>query len=398
MIKFRWVPRLPAKCALDASLVKKRVRFNFSKVSLQFDLSESLFSSLGVDVGTRALLNSLRKNKAIEYSKILDLGCGYGPIGLFLKAQDPSREVHMVDRDALAVAFASRNAQLNGLAVKVYSSLDYEQVDGEFSLIATNFPAKTATKGLQVFVYGASGHLASEGVLAIVVVRELTRRLKRILNMPEINVLYEELKKGYSIFHVGFSAAIRPSAEKYERQETILQLSKRYTVRTAFGLPEFDALSFGTHALISLLRDMKRYDSVFVLEPGQGHGAVAVIDLLSPSGLTLGSRDLLSLRFAARNVRSNFGFEPRTTLLPYLHGAPEEELTVWNVQRKKDLRLNLHNMKVLMEGGRPLLVYGRTQLLATLLRKMPVTVLRGAVEKHYSARLLKPTESNWTAQ
>ena len=381
---------LPVQHVLDSSLIKKRTTFNFSKVSLRFDVSESLFSSFDVDVGTKALLNSLRKDDAIDYSRILDLGCGYGPIGLFLKAQDPSREVHMVDRDALAAAFTTHNAQMNELCVKVYPSLDYQQTKGTFSLIVTNFPAKAAVKGLQAFVYGASSHLTSKGVLALVVVRELTNKLKRVLNNLAISVLYEELKKGYSIYHLLFSATIPTLSQKYERQEIRFSLSRKYTVKTAFGLAEFDSLSFGTRALFSLMKSMKGYDSVLVLEPCQGHSAIGVMDLLKPAELTLCSRDMLSITFAERNVKSNFPIEPHTVLSPYFQSAPKQELIVWNIQRKEDLALNNHNLKVLLKGNKSLLIHGKTSLLSTLLKGKPVTNLKSVANRNFSAQLIMP--------
>jgi len=383
---------LPIQGVLDASIVKKRIEFNFGRTSLWLDLSESLFSSFGVDVGTRALLNSLRKDDAIDYSKALDLGCGYGPIGLFLKKQDPSRDVHMVDRDALAVAFASHNALVNDLRVKVYPSLDYEQVVDAFSLIVSNFPAKMEAKGLRAFVYGASAHLVGDGILALVVVRELTKALEQVLDNQAIRTLYKEYKRGHSIFHVSFTAPIRSLERKYERKRMTLSFSRDYLVETAFGLPEFDALNFGTRAMHSVLRTMtdRRYDSVLVLEPGQGHGAVAVMDSLKPAELVLGSRDLLSLKFAARNVRGNFAIEPRTALLPYLQKAPEQALTVWSIQHKDDHALNSYNLEALLRGSGSLLVYGRASLLRALLREEPLTVLRESVCGGYGAQLLKP--------
>jgi len=311
-------------------------------------------------------------------------------MGLFLKAQDPSRIVHMVDRDALAVAFTSHNAELNDLHVTVYPSLDYEHVENKFSLIVTNFPAKTGTKGLEAFVYGASTHLASDGILAIVVVRELTAALEQVLDSPAIRILYKEYRKGHSIFHLAFTAAIRPLARKYERHEMILSLSKKYRVSTAVSLPEFDTLSYGMRALFSLLRDMKGCSSVFVLEPGQGHGAVGVMDLLKPKELVLVSRDLLSLRFAERNVRSNFDIKPIAMLVPYLDNGLEQELIVWNIQRKSDFALNTYNLRVLLKRAGPMLMYGKASLLRTLVRRERVTVLKETSERNYRAQLLQP--------
>lgn len=383
---------MPIQGALDVSIIKKRIKFNYGRASLWLDLSESLFSSFDVDVGTKALLNSLRKDDAINYSKVLDLGCGYGPIGLFLKTQDPSRDVHMVDRDALAVAFALHNARVNDLRVAVYPSLDYEQVVDTFSLIVSNFPAKMAAKGLRAFVYGASAHLVGDGMLALVVVRELTKALELVLDNQAIRTLYREYKGGHSVFHVSFTAPILPPERKYERKRMTLSFSKNYLVETAFGLPEFDTLNFGTRAMHSVLGEMVdlKCDSVLVLEPGQGHGAIAVMDSMKPTELVLGSRDLLSLKFAVRNVRRNFAIEPSTALLPYLQNAPEQALTVWSIQHKDDHALNAYSLKALLRGTGSILVYGRTSLLHALLRRGPVTVLKECVCGSYSARLLKP--------
>jgi len=371
------------------TLIKKRVSFNFSKVSLRLDLCESLFSSFSVDLGTKALLNSLRKDDAIDYSRILDLGCGYGPVGLFLKAQEPSRNVHMVDRDALAVDFSLHNASLNHLNVSVYPSLDYEQVEGNFSLIATNFPAKMETRGLEVFVYGASNHLSNNGVFAVVVVRELAGKLDRILGNSMIRVLYREDKKGYCIRHVAFNEKVPLPVDKYERQKVKLKLTKTYTVKTAFSLPEFDSLSYATQCMFSMLKTMKNCDSVLILEPGQGHNAVAIMDLLKPRELIIASRDLLSLTFAKQNVTNNFGFEPQTMLVSHLKKPPEQELTVWNLLHKRDFTLNACNLKAIIKSGKPLLIYGEKSVLRTLLGKESVIVLEEAVQKNYCAQLVK---------
>jgi len=348
-----------------------------------------LFSSFSVDLGTKALLNSLRKDNAIDYSKILDLGCGYGPVGLFLKAQEPSRNVHMVDRDALAVDFSLHNASLNHLEVSVYPSLDYEQVEGNFSLIATNFPAKMETRGLEVFVYGASEYLSSNGVLAMVVVRELAGKLDRILDNSMIRVLYREDKKGYCIRHVAFNEKVPLPVDKYEKQKMQLKLTKTYRVKTAFSLPEFDSLGYGTQCMFSILMNMKDYDSIFILEPGQGHNAVAIMDLLKPRELIVASRDLLSLTFAKQNVANNFGFEPQTILVSCLKKPPEQELTVWNVLSKRDFNLNACNLQAIIKSGKPLLIYGEKSVLRTLLSKESTIVLEEADQKNYCAQLVK---------
>ena len=82
--------------------IKKRIDFNFGSQKLVFDLNQSLFSSYNIDEGTKILLNSLRKNKEIKYDKILDLGCGVGIVGIFLKNTNTGTDMNFVGQPGLA--------------------------------------------------------------------------------------------------------------------------------------------------------------------------------------------------------------------------------------------------------------------------------------------------------
>ena len=122
--------------------IKKTLDFYHAGRSLKFNVSQDLFSSHQIDVGTARLLRSLVD--APPFAKILDLGCGYGPLALTLKALYPESVVHAVDRDALAVDYTRQNAVLNGLAgVEVYGSLGYDDMlERDFDLIISNIPGK----------------------------------------------------------------------------------------------------------------------------------------------------------------------------------------------------------------------------------------------------------------
>ena len=72
----------------------------------RFRTSQELFSSHDIDTGTRFLLRCIVENDLHKSKQILDLGCGYGPLGVVLKKLNPEAEVHMVDRDALAVMYS----------------------------------------------------------------------------------------------------------------------------------------------------------------------------------------------------------------------------------------------------------------------------------------------------
>src|SRR5579883_1631240 len=99
---------------------KKTVKYKLDTFNFQFKVSQDLFSSLEVDHGTQRLLRTLLFEHINQYKKVLDVGCGYGPIGIIMKKLCPEVEVHMVDRDALAVAYAKENAKLNGVSESTY--------------------------------------------------------------------------------------------------------------------------------------------------------------------------------------------------------------------------------------------------------------------------------------
>ena len=111
---------------------------------LKFRVSQALFSSHQIDTGTQRLLKTVLDFPFDEGGKILDLGCGYGPIGLTLAKRNPGSFVHMVDRDILAVDYARQNGILNGLDNCIaYGSLGYDDVtEHDFDLIISNIPGK----------------------------------------------------------------------------------------------------------------------------------------------------------------------------------------------------------------------------------------------------------------
>ena len=87
---------------------------------LIFNTTWGLFSPRHIDEGTWLLLKHLNIGKK---ETCLDLGCGYGPIGITVACDYPDSSVHMVDKDFVAVEYAARNAERNGaLNIEVYLS------------------------------------------------------------------------------------------------------------------------------------------------------------------------------------------------------------------------------------------------------------------------------------
>ena len=106
-------------------------------VELTFQTHPRLFSPREIDSGTLAMLSALELGSA---EKVLDLGCGYGTVGILVAKLIGPDKVTMVDSDPLAVEFARTNARRNGVtAVRIIQSDGYDRLDDSgFTAILVN--------------------------------------------------------------------------------------------------------------------------------------------------------------------------------------------------------------------------------------------------------------------
>lgn len=318
--KFNYlITQLPNyKTIMQNHYYKKTLTFNHQDKILQFKVSQELFSSFEVDAGSRFLLRSLAHLPMTAVHKVLDVGCGYGALGLTLKALNPQRQVHLVDRDALAVDFTQQNAALNKLQnVSVYGSLGYDAVtERDFDLIISNIPGKAGEQVITHFVQGTRPYLAQNGQVAIVVVTPLVSLVEAVLaEMVDTAVTYKESTANHTVFHYHFTTGLPNSQLEdsfadglYWRGQLPVSYRKlSFTMQTAYGLPEFDTLSYQTRLLFNLLNDVAadQVEHLLVINPGQGHTAVAARHLLQPQKITLVDRDLLALKTTAYNLQQN---------------------------------------------------------------------------------------------
>lgn len=107
-------------------------------ISIRFDACQGLFSPRALDRGTRAMLSLASIAPGM---KVLDLGCGAGPVGLFAAQFTAPENVYMIDVDPLAVDTAARNAARAGLAIHTAVSDGFRDFhETGFDLILSNPP------------------------------------------------------------------------------------------------------------------------------------------------------------------------------------------------------------------------------------------------------------------
>jgi 16S rRNA (guanine1207-N2)-methyltransferase len=296
---------------------KKTLAFKQANQTLQFRVSQELFSSYEVDAGTRFLLRTLEQLPLADVRRVLDIGCGYGPLGLTLGKLDKRRTVHLADRDALAVDFAQQNAELNQVAnAHIYGSLGYDAVtDRAFDLIVSNVPGKAGDDVIAHLIRSARPFLTPNGHVAIVVVTPLVPLVEQTLaEIADCVVTFQESTANHTIFHYHF---IAPSVEEpqpafasglFWRDKVDVDYKKlKFGMQTAVGLPEFDTLGYGTRLLFNLLNDLPDgpVEHLLMVNPGQGHTAVAAWLSLHPQHITLVDRDLLALKTSRYNLQQN---------------------------------------------------------------------------------------------
>jgi len=136
----------------------------FEYHSLSFETDAGVFSRTQMDPGTRLLLSALPPCDG----RVLDLGCGWGALGICYLAQDPV-ELVLCDVNARAVALTRANLARNGLSAQVVQSDGFQNVDGLFTLIACNPPVRAGKDIVHRLLDEARAHLESDGSLYIVI-------------------------------------------------------------------------------------------------------------------------------------------------------------------------------------------------------------------------------------
>ncbi len=161
--------------------------------TLQFHTTWGLFSPKNVDEGSRLLLDHLEVNKD---DNTLDLGCGYGPLGLTLAKLAPEGNSVLVDKDFVAVEYSKKNAELNQINnTSIFLSNGFNQVgDTKFDLIVSNLPAKTGKELYYLYFYDALARLNPGGRFYVVTISGLRKFVARAFD--EVFGNYKKVKQG----------------------------------------------------------------------------------------------------------------------------------------------------------------------------------------------------------
>ena len=182
-----------SKSELDKLRQDIIVRSNMRDVPLTLHSTWGIFSPREIDEGTELLLKYIEIG---EDADCLDLGCGYGPIGLTLAKLAPQGQTTLVDKDFVAVQYAQKNIQLNNIPnAEALLSNGFDQIrERRFDIVVSNIPAKVGNEMLSLFLHDAYHQLKPGGRFYIVTINGLREYMKR--NFKEVFGNYDKCKQG----------------------------------------------------------------------------------------------------------------------------------------------------------------------------------------------------------
>jgi 16S rRNA (guanine1207-N2)-methyltransferase len=181
----------------------RMIRQKLRGFDLQFWTDAGVFSKGGIDFGSSLMIETM---DIPDGAKVLDMGCGYGPIGIAASKLAPQGSVLMVDINERAVELARKNLLVNGIQnaeVRV-SDLFSEVYESDFDRILTNPPIRAGKSVVHAIFSGAAQRLSENGQLWVVIQKKQGAPSAR----KKLEGLFEEVEDrakdaGYRIFCCG---------------------------------------------------------------------------------------------------------------------------------------------------------------------------------------------------
>ena len=297
---------------------KTTFSLSVENAELIFHVPHDVFSTQRIDEGTLLLLANLPEKMP---GRVLDMGCGYGALGIPVASLYPAAQIELVDRDLLAVDWARQNAQLNNLKnVQARGSLGFENL-GEakpvYDWILCNVPARIGTPFMRNLLQEGMARLNPEGELRIVVIRDLGPVLQALSETEGWPL--RELARGarhliFSLSHLERKAEATSATELYFRDEVKVQ---NLNMIRPFDLGGDDPqrLRSGLPVLWDAFPRQTAPSRVFCFRVGYGQIPLVCAARWPSVEILASDRDLLGLKFTKINA-DLLGYSDRVNLLP----------------------------------------------------------------------------------
>jgi len=178
----------------------KKVLVKVSNNTFTFNTDNGVFSKKGMDFGTRTLIEVLLNENL--YGDVLDVGCGYGVIGIILSSFFNNRinSVSMVDVNLRAIHLTKMNIKENKVNnCNTFVSNVYENIDKKYDFIITNPPIRAGKEVVYKILKEAKEHLKENGCLYYVINKDqgALSSIKEMEKIAKVEIL--EKNKGFYI-------------------------------------------------------------------------------------------------------------------------------------------------------------------------------------------------------
>lgn len=179
----------------------RELSYKYNSSFFIFYSDNGVFSKNNIDYGSRLLIETYLKENDINEKRVLDVGCGYGFLGIMVSRVTDSY-VEMIDINKRAVHLTNMNIKrYKDFKGKTYVSNVYENVEGKYDIIITNPPIRIGKEKLLEILIGAFNHLEDNGLLYYVIRKDQgALSIKKILEENSINVEVINKDKGYFIY------------------------------------------------------------------------------------------------------------------------------------------------------------------------------------------------------
>ena len=147
------------------------IDFSFDGINFVFKSDNGVFSKNKIDYASLFLVKTFFASNKKNVNSILDIGCGYGFIGITL-SKFLNKHVDMVDINKRAVHLCEMNIKQNKVDATVWESNIYEKVENKYDLIITNPPIRVGKEILLEFLKGGLAKLNKDGELWFVISKD----------------------------------------------------------------------------------------------------------------------------------------------------------------------------------------------------------------------------------
>ena len=181
---------------VDLKSELKKIDIKIFDMLLPFYSDNGVFCKDKLDFGTRLLLENIPWDEVGD--NILDVGCGYGPIGI-IASKITGGKITMCDVNRRALHLAQMNAKENKVDVSIIESNCYENIGDKYNTIITNPPIRAGKKIVYEILFDAKDYLLDNGLLYLVIHKDQGAKslISDLQKEYSVNILNK--KKGFYV-------------------------------------------------------------------------------------------------------------------------------------------------------------------------------------------------------